>query len=440
MLRTSERPDPHLSMPVAATGGSASGDILGFDLGGTGNPSLLGRKILFLQGPSSRFFAHSARACRALGAEVLRIAFAPGDRLYWDRKAGRCVTYTGKPEDFAAWFADFQASEQVSDVVMLGDGRVYHQAALAVLKGSKTTPWIVEQGYLRPGLIAVEIGGTGGRSPIPEAFGDARRCPVPVRPKAPASSFLRYGALDLVYHLANLIAGRALTPHYKHHALVSPLAEYAGWLMKAVRWPKRRWQQAIGRALITAHTGPVFLLALQLPGDYQIRHHGTGETMAMMVHRVVRSFARHAPQDAMLVVKEHPLDNGLVDWRALSRRAALGTGLEDRVVHLPQGDASDLFDHLSGVVSVNSTVGLSALLARIPALAMGRAIYRLPGLAAEQSLDDFWQYPQRPDPLVVRDFRAFLQHKWHIKGSFDGPGALQGATNLALRLAEGAGR
>jgi capsular polysaccharide export protein len=424
-------------MPVVAALRAASGDILGSDLGGKGDGSLLGRKILFLQGPSSRFFTHSARACHALGAEVLRVAFAPGDRLYWDHKVGRCLTYRGKPEDFSAWFADFQAREQVSDVVMLGDGRVYHQAALSALRDGSATPWIVEQGYLRPGLIALETHGTGGRSPIPAAFGDARRCPVAVKPTPPKASFLRYAVLDVLYHLANLVAGWAMTPHYKHYGVVSPLAEYAGWVLKALRWPKRRLQQSAGLASIKDHSGPVFLLPLQLPGDYQIRHHGTGETMAMLIYRVVRSFARHAPKHALLVIKEHPLDNALVDWRGLIRRASLVAEVQDRVVHLPNGDASDLFDTLAGVVSVNSTVGLSALLARIPTLALGRAIYRLPGLAAEQRLEDFWQYPQPPDPLIVRDFRAFLQQKWHIKGSFDGPGALQGATNLALRLAQG---
>ena len=53
-----------------------------------------------------------------------------------------------------------------------------------------------------------------------------------------------------------------------------------------------------------------FLFPLQLSGDYQIRSHSPFLSMTMALEYVLTSFARHAPPDAILLVKEHPLDVG----------------------------------------------------------------------------------------------------------------------------------
>ena len=42
------------------------------------------------------------------------------------------------------------------------------------------------------------------------------------------------------------------------------------------------------------------------------------------------SFARTAPAATILVIKEHPLDNGLKDWRTEMQRCARRFGVEDR--------------------------------------------------------------------------------------------------------------
>ena len=41
---------------------------------------------------------------------------------------------------------------------------------------------------------------------------------------------------------------------------------------------------------------------------------------------MVRSFALHAPPAARLLVKEHPIDNGLTPWRRLLRETAARHG------------------------------------------------------------------------------------------------------------------
>lgn len=403
------------------------------------------RKVVFLQGPSSRFFAHAAEKCLDFGAQTLRIGVAPGDRLYWPRRAGPYLPFRDRPAGFPAFLRRLIATEAPTDFVMLGDGRPYHRMTVEVLAGMRAedpgravpTPWIIEHGYLRPGIL-VETWGMGGRSQIPRAF--AARPPGTADEATPSasfpSSFLRYGALDLGYHLANLVAGRLLYPHYRPYAADGPLREYAGWAIKALTLPARRRAARQAGARIAAHQGPLFLLPLQLAGDYQIRNYGTGESLAQILDRVITSFARHAPGDALLVVRQHPLDNGLARWGKQVRATAGAQGVGARVVFQDGGPAEPVLACATGMITVNSTMGLEAVLRGLPCQILGRAIYGLPDLVSPGPLDGFWSDPTPPDPGLAAEFANFLRRHYQIAGSFDGPGALAGARNLAQRLSE----
>ncbi|TDX31833.1 capsular polysaccharide export protein [Rhodovulum visakhapatnamense] len=398
---------------------------------------LAGRRIVFLQGPSSPFFRDVATACARLGAEVLRVGFAPGDRLYWASGCGRYIAYRGSAERFGAVLADLIRGENLTDLVMLGDGREYHANAVSAAKvADGITPWVIEQGYLRPGLISVEPWGTGGRSAIPARFAATTdtRPDLPVPEPAPGS-FLRYAAFDVAYHLANVLFGPVFYPRYRHYALDSPWAEWRGWILKAVRAPARARQTEAALARIAAHAGPVFLVPLQLDTDFQIRDHGTGRTQDQDLAAVMASFAAHAPSDALLAVKEHPLDNGLRRWDRRAERLAREAGIDDRVAVFPGGRVEALFPALAGIVTINSTVGLSALLEGVPVKVLGRAVYDLPGLSHRAGLDAFWTAPERPDPAEADRFRRFLRHDYHVPGAFDGPDARRGAEALARFIA-----
>jgi capsular polysaccharide export protein len=402
---------------------------------------LSGRRFLFLQGPSSRFFLHLARACRDRGASVARLCLCPGDRIYWSRRVGPGLHYRGDLAGFPAFLKGTLQQTRATDVVMLGDGRPYHAAALAVLsEPGMARPWIVEHGYIRPGLVVVEHQGIGGASAAPAAFsvlkdGDIEAS-APLLPADPAPpSFLRYAALDVGFHMANLGLGWLTHPGYVHHALDHPIREYAGWAWRFLRYPARRRRTRHGLARVFGHPGAVFLLPLQLPTDHQVRLHGTGAPLQETVVTVVESFGRNAPAGALLAVKEHPLDNGLVDWRGLVHAAARRTGVADRVVLLAGGDIEALVARSAGVVTVNSTVGLTALMAGTPCKVLGRAVYDLQGLTDPQPLDTFWSAPIAPEAMLMARYAAFLRERFHIVGGFDGRAAVIGAGNLADRMA-----
>ncbi|MBV1868826.1 MAG: hypothetical protein KUG69_13115 [Marinosulfonomonas sp.] len=395
--------------------------------------ALKGRRFVLLQGPSSRFFSHLGQALRARGATVARVGFCPGDRLFWSGRSGRYHAYRGDLSGFSGWLHDLIGQDGTTDIVMLGDGRAAHVAAIRLCREhlSECRIWIVEHGYLRPGLVLIEPDGMGGGSTIPERFRPDMLVPKSNTSQYWAGSFLRYAAMDVTYHLSNLALAWLRYPQYRPHSGIHPLAEYGGWAIKALTGLMRRRGRERAEAQIAGHVGPKFIYPLQLSHDFQLTRYGTGEAQASVLSGVIQAFLEQAPPDAMLVVKVHPLDNGLTDWRGVI--AATGAG--DKVVWLDGGDLDTLLRQTAGVVTVNSTVGLMALRAGVPTHVLGRAVYDLPGMTDPGPLARFWTDPQGPDGQIVAQFTEFLRAGFHVQGSFDGHGAPVGAANLADWLA-----
>jgi capsular polysaccharide export protein len=53
-----------------------------------------------------------------------------------------------------------------------------------------------------------------------------------------------------------------------------------------------------------------------------------------------------------------------------------------------------------------------------PTIALGRALYDLPGLTFQGTLDDFWRKIEAPDKSLFRDFRNVVIHTTQINGGF----------------------
>lgn len=395
--------------------------------------SLSGRRFALLQGPSSPFFANLGRALRLQGAEVVRIGFCPGDRLYWRKSSGRYVPYRGKPSNFQGWLVEFVSRHAISDILMLGDGREPHATAIKAKSenGIDAQIWVVEHGYLRPNLILIEPGGMGGNSGIPAKYDPSSELEAEIDSFDFKPNFVRYAALDIAYNVSNLALAWMSYPFYRAHSGISPLKEYAGWVSKILRTPARRRRCRDAEAKIARHTGPLFLFPLQLSHDFQLRRYGTGEDQATVLHQVIASFECHAPKDALLVIKVHPLDNGLTDWGGIVVRQAKTA----QVVFLDDSDLGTLLDRTTGVATINSTVGLSALLAGCATCVLGQALYDLPDLTHKGGLNALWVAPSRPKAKAAQHFERYLRANWHVPGAFDGPGSSCGARALAAWLA-----
>lgn len=375
------------------------------------------RSFLFLQGLATEFFARLGDALTIRGHAVRRINFNAGDALFWRRPGS--FDYTGHPTDWPRILKGLILAHGVTDIVMFGDCRPLHAAAIPVAHLCGVTVWVFEEGYLRPGYITLEQEGVNGNSALPRDPKRIRRLAATLPPALPetlySGSFRRRATDDVRYNLANLL-GRRRFPHWRTHRPWNPFHEYAGWAWRGARRPLLTFASRLRQRRVLAQHGPMFLFPLQLEGDTQIRFWSSFPSMPAAAETIIASFARFAPHDAQLVIKGHPLDNGLLPWRRILARCAKQHGVADRVHYLAEVAYTPLLAAARGVVTVNSTAGLQALREGKRVITLGTAVYDVPGLTWQYGLDRFWTEATPPDMELVDALRRVLAAHCLVRG------------------------
>lgn len=377
------------------------------------------RRFLFLQGLASPFFARLGAALRTRGHFVARINFNGGDRLFWPIPGG--VDFRGAEDEWPAFFAERLRKWAITDVVLFGDCRPLHLKARQIARAAGVSVQVLEEGYLRPNWITFELGGVNGHSSLPRDpiwFRNVAHGLPPWTGGLPIPSpFARRAFDDVIYNCACALLGWRY-PGYRSHRPCNAFVEYAGWARKLVRQALSGRRSGEPVAALIRSGAPYFLLPLQLDSDAQLRFHSSFGGMRRALELTLSSFAAHAPGEASLVVREHPLDNGLFDWRGLTGALAESKGVADRVLYMERGDLAPLLRGAQGMVTVNSTVGVIALSLGAPVIALGSAIYDMPDLTFQDGLDAFWRRCSPPDPATFDAFRRVVAHRTQLNGGF----------------------
>ncbi len=405
---------------------------------GKGQP-LAQRNVLLLQGLMGPLFRRIGQALRRDGYGVFKVNFNGGDRFFWRLPNG--IDYRGSPEDWPAKLTRLIRERAITDVVLFGDCRPMHMAAVKVCQDLHVPVHVFEEGYIRPDWVTLELGGVNGHSTLPrdpswyleEA---ASLPPAPDHHPVP-SSFRRRALEGLTYNLADVLT-RWHYPFWQTHRPWHPLVEGMGWMRRLMR---RDAAAARSRALIDAldsQNASYVLFPLQLDSDAQIRLHSSFAGVADAMRLVMASFAAHAPSTMRLVVKEHPLDNGVRDWRQETAALAALHGIADRVDYLESGDIVPIARRAKGVVTINSTSGTLALAYGIPVIALGRAVYDIPGVTFQGKLDDFWRDPGQPDAQTFAAFCRVLIDRCLVAGGFFSEEALAKVTQGVIARLEAA--
>lgn len=391
-----------------------------------GNPALLrllnARRVLLLQGPVGPFFDRLAVWLQEGGTAVQRVAFHPGDVA--DCQALRPLTFRHPPALWRSYLDGLITADRIDTIVLFGQSRRHHAAAieLARLRGVVTV--VMEEGYVRPGYATLELGGVNGLSTTLDRYHRAAaQQGLPSQTPAPTRHPFGDMALQASRHYWHLYWQPPLHPGYLHHRSTSIWehgAHWAGsWLRKLARHvPDRCHTDALREQRY-------FLVPLQHDGDAQITHHSHYDRTTQFVEEVMRSFARHAGPADQLVIRQHPHARGSHLHEPLIRQLTRSLRLGKRVHFLIEGHTPTLLTHATGVVVINSTVGLQAIMRAKPLMVMGQTLYRRPELCFQGSLDDFWSGFTQPHPAVckafVRELIALTQVPCNLYGPRDEP-------------------
>lgn len=377
------------------------------------------RTFLLLQGVCSPFFGRLANRLLDDGHRVFTVNFNAGDALY---RGGAGAWNYREPLSCLRDFLDHKyRTFDITDQVLFGDRRPVHRPAVEHGKACGVRTHVFEEGYFRPCWVTLEREGVNRHSLLPRDPAWFRAVGTTLPEPDPVVSFespFRYRAAhDVVYHLSNAL-NPVLFPHYRAHATVAAPVEYAGYLkrfgeLKLIRMREYRRVRALIESGIR-----YYVLPLQLNSDAQIRDHSRFAHMGEVITSVLESFAKHAPEDARIVIKNHPLDTGLMNFTRIVRVCERQFGLVGRTVYLEDGDLVSLVRQAQGVVTVNSTVGLVALEQGTPTVTLSDPMYNVPGLTFQGPLDDFWVSRIPPNAGFFALFRRVVMQATQVNGGF----------------------
>ena len=392
---------------------------------------------LFLQGPHGPFFRRLGAALQEQGDQVIRVNSCGGD--VWDWPLFHIRFFRKKNVYWGAWIADLMDKEEVTDLHVFGDWRPLHREAvlLAQLRGLRV--WAYEEGYLRPDYITMESGGVNGLSSLPQTREDiaslAATCPKPPVPKRLGNPQV-YKTWLAIGHYAGTIFMWPFFCHFQTHRPQSASHEVWGWFLRVLSRSRRKKRSAKELKVAYRSRAPYFLFPLQLDSDSQVRRYSPYSGMKEAIACVLTSFASAAPANTHLIIRNHPLDNGLIDYATFIDSFATACGIRERVHFVEGAKANRMLDKSQGVVVLNSTIGLSALRQGKPVYCVGTAVYAMEGLALNHNqmpLDDFWQKARAPQRDALADFERVLKTHALVNGNFYTPEGIDTAIDGILQ-------
>lgn len=397
-------------------------------------------RVLLLQGPVGPFFRRLQRRLVAAGFDPRRVSFNPGDRLFAGREG--TTRYTGTLDAWPARFAAMLREDRPDLVVLFGAERPLHAAARKVAREAGVPVLCLEEGYQRPGWVTAELDGNNAGSPV------AGRIP-PEHWLAPAldeAGAARPGFRQACFYAASYYGAQALLntareSGYLHRSVrASECFFFARNVLRKIVYAAR---DALAiRTLVRRHAGRYAVVALQIPSDSQLGAAARGWTNERLVETALAALAA-TPEGRVerLVVKIHPLVRGHTGLNRFVRHRARALGVADRVEVLHCGSAGTVIRHSAGLVTINSTAGLSAIFHGVPLVAVGRALYAHPALARSDGRDAiealFRGEARNPGPGLRQRYLAWIRERCLVPGDFySGRGTATACDNLAVKVAE----
>ena len=195
-------------------------------------------------------------------------------------------------------------------------------------------------------------------------------------------------------------------------------------------WIRNGYRRLVGRTrnfariekLLEHHDGKYFLVPLQVAADSQMKQAARGWSSTRLISAALKSFARAAPEGTRLVFKIHPLDRGHSSHGKLIEDTARAFGIDDRVDVIDIGSIGLLTRHAAGMITINSTSGLSAIFHGTPLLVIGEALYAHPTLATcangQPDFDAFWTDGRAADATLRKSYIEWIRQSALKPGDF----------------------
>ena len=384
-------------------------------------------RILLLQGPVGSFFTDFSRWLHEQhGKTVFKLNFNYGDEVFYPSSHNHTFSYSDTYQAFPDFLATFVDEHRIQAIVCFGDTRPYHILAKALANQHHGISfWAFEEGYFRPHFVTLEKNGVNAYTDLPpDASFYLNAYPYLAQheyhaPKAVPSGFFPMAKQAMRYYFFSKFK-RKHYPHYVHHRM-SSLRHYIHlWTLSGIKrinyWLQDRH---FGKQVENGRFGKFFILPLQVFNDSQIHVHSDFSSVRNFLLHVLSSFSTYAPDDINLIVKHHPMDRGFIDYQKdINLFISKHPKLKGRIFYVHDVPLPVFLRYGIGMVTLNSTSGLSALIHHMPVKVLGRAHYDIPDITFQGSLADFWHNPTKPDLQKFHAYRMYHINITQINGSF----------------------
>lgn len=384
----------------------------------SGNPP---GRVLLLQGPVGPFFHRLGKYLTDKNWDVWRVCFNAGDLLY--STPGKRLNFFNGPEAWESWLDSMLSAGQFDSIIFFGSERPAHKIARKLADRYKISVTSLEEGYIRPGFITVEDTGNNCSSPLagqmPTSEFDPSMIPSVAKTKPSWRQMSVYGAA--YYTLRGISSfGRQRELFHRNTPLVS---ETFFWVRNAFRRVFRAEKNyRATQSLLENWGGQYFIVPLQVSADVNIREFSCGWDSIKLISTSIKSFAASAPKRTRLVFKIHPMERGHNNLTPLIKSTAAAFGIEDRVDVVDIGSLGLLARYSAGMITINSSSGLSAIFHGVPLLVLGKAIYANPALATcgktDADFDGFWKSSHVADEATRKTYISWIKQNALKPGDF----------------------
>lgn len=374
-----------------------------------------GKTVLLLQGPVGTFFHRLAIKMEKNKTKVLKLNFNGGDFFFYPN-GKRCKC---DEKDLENFYESFFKEKKIDAIVMYNDCRLIHAKAIKVAKGLGIGIWIFEEGYLRPYCITFEKDGVNANSSLPRDKNFYLSCNIltkeSIKEIPGGFKFMAFSAF--LYWLFSFL----LAPFFNnklHHRTLFPF-EFLFWFRSLYRKYLYKFTEKKLNQKIYSLEKKYFLAILQVYNDTQIKHHYK-KSIEEFIEELILSFANHARAKSYLIFKHHPMDRGYRNYSKLINELSQKYHVEGRIFYVHDTYLPTLLKNALGCITINSTVGLSAILEGCPTKVCGNAFYDFEGLAYPKKLQFFWReaHAYKPNPSLVINFKNYLLNTNQFNGNF----------------------
>ena len=376
---------------------------------------------LILQGDWEGGLANVALDLMATGKRVTKVVFHAGDWIYKWKKVPT-VNFEARIDSFEAWLRDYIDDNAVDCIILYNQYRPYNRIGWDIAQELDIECVVLELGLLRPDYCSIYTRDLNHFEYLAEKWGSVAKNnhaidePAELARLGVMSTPCKMTQFAIFYVFSRLVAkfGRRYR-HYKDQRSLSFRHHLAAGIRGMLRFQGREKQHRFDRVFSSRWSGKYYVVPLQVHTDSQITERSNFESMEQFIQLVAKSFVEFAPTNTKLIFKVHPMDRGYKDYRKLIKTLQSSNG-GGRIFYLDRIHLPTLLDHAKGCVTINSSVGISALIHSTPTMTMGVAAFELEGLTYRGSLDDFWTQHGGVNTQLVTKFTNLLKHTSQAQG------------------------